>query len=194
MLAIATAGSVVGRSRAMPSDAPWGDTWSDGSGALASEVRPLAIFYDCTIVGDHIVYASMADCNSTCHAGTCERRTADGNLSTPELVTLHPNTAHERDAVMVALSPVIPVGGPLEMVIRAVDSSLTISVQEDPGLPIGMSSSLNTAQSELTVSWTPRVGQEGTVHEVRFQFKGQIHCRAATFRKPCRVQTMFSAH
>jgi hypothetical protein len=176
--ALLSVASLVARSHALPSDAPWGDTWSDGGGVLASEVRALAIFYDCTVAGDDKMYEfasmgntnetydAMADCSRACHAGTCERRTADGHLSAPELVTLHPNTTREREVVLVDLSPVLYVGDTLEMVIKTVDASLTISVQEDPGLPIGMVSSLNGAQSELTVSWSPHVGQEGVVHEV----------------------------
>lgn len=166
VVALLCVGSLVARSCALPSDAPWGNTWSDGAGVLASEVLALATFYDCTVAGDDIMYDSLAACSNACHAGTCEQRTTDGHLSTPELVTLHPNTTHEREVVLVALSPVVHVEDEVQIVIKAVDATLSISVQEDPGLPIGMLSSLNDAKTELTVVWTPRVGQEGLVHEV----------------------------
>ena len=52
LLALATAGSLLGSSRAMPYDAAWGNTWSDGSGVLSSRVLALAEFYDCTGVAN----------------------------------------------------------------------------------------------------------------------------------------------
>jgi len=52
LLALATAGSLLASSRAMPYDAAWGNTWSDGSGVLSSQVLALAEFYDCTGVAN----------------------------------------------------------------------------------------------------------------------------------------------
>jgi len=166
LLALAATGSLVHNTQAMPSDAPWGDTWSDGSGVLAPKVMALEEFYDCTVTGDHIMYKTLAVCTTACYAGECVQKSAMGELSAPELVILHPTTSRARDVVLVTLSPVIQVGDSLRMLIKAVNSSITISVQEDPGLPIGMTAELNEAHSELTVAWSPRIGQEGYVHEV----------------------------
>jgi len=157
LLSLATAGSLLSSARAMPSDA---------SGVLAPEVKALAEFYDCTVPGDDVMYSTLAVCTPACYAGDCVQKSAMGKFSTPEQVMLHPNTAHAREVVLVTLSPVIQVGDTVRMLIKAVDMAITVAVQEDPGLPIGMTSQLNAAKSELTVVWTPRVGQEGYVHEL----------------------------
>jgi hypothetical protein len=68
--------------------------------------------------------------------------------------------------VFTTLSPVLLVSDTVRMVIKAVNPNITVAVQEDPGLPIGMTSALNADRSELSVTWTPRAGQDGAVHEL----------------------------
>jgi hypothetical protein len=68
--------------------------------------------------------------------------------------------------VFTTLSPVLLVSDTVRMVIKAVHPNITVAVQEDPGLPIGMTSALNADRSELSVAWTPRAGQEGAMHEL----------------------------
>ena len=166
LLALATAGSLLVGSSAMPYDAAWGDTWSDGGGVLASRVLAFAQFYNCTVAGDDVMYRTQAACDTACKAGSCVLQSAEGALSAPEHVVLHPNSTDAREVVFTTLSPVVSVGDLVRMVIKTVDPSITLAVQEDPGLPIGMTSALNADNTELTVSWTPRVGQEGFVHEL----------------------------
>ena len=187
LLVMATAGSLVllPSAQAMPYDADWGDTWSDGSGVLASEVMALADFYSCSVAGDDVMYKTQASCRTACFAGVCTAMSATGHLSAPQLVQVYPNTTHARHVVFTTLSPVIHVGDTVRMLIKTTDPTITITVQEDPGLPIGMTSTV--ADDGLAVQWTPRVGQEGAVHEVRQRPADQlcanlafVHCRHLT--------------
>ena len=124
LLAIATAGSLLASSRAMPYDATWGNTWSDGSGVLSSRVMALAEFYDCTgvadsqksqsaetgymfeadfgeslpVPADNVMYRSQAECTAACKAGSCVLQSVKGVLSAPEHVVLHPNSSYAREA------------------------------------------------------------------------------------------------
>jgi hypothetical protein len=150
----------------MPYDAAWGNTWSDASGVLSSRVLALAEFYDCTVPTDDVMYRSQAECTAVCKAGSCVLQGAKGVLSAPEHVVLNPNSSYAREVVFTTLSPVLLVSDTVRMVIKAVHPNITVAVQEDPGLPIGMTSALNADRSELSVAWTPRAGQEGAMHEL----------------------------
>ena len=150
---------------AMPFDSEWGNTWSDSNGTFALEVRNVVKFYHCSVNGDNNVYETQKDCAEACRAGRCTSVGEQGRLSAPQLVTLNPNTPDARHVVVTMLNPLIQVGSQFSMLIKAVDPNMTVSVQEDPGMPIGMTSKV-IAPSMIEVAWVPRVGQEGLVHEV----------------------------
>ena len=152
------------------------------------EAKPLVYFYDCTVAGDDVMFATKEECIPACYAGTCELKQAEGHFSTSGVVTLEPNTPRARRVVYVTLSPVILVGDPVSMVIRATQANGTVEVEKDPGLPIGMNQTLNAAESELTVSWVPHVGQEGFVHEVccfSFGCTNVVGCTLSCLRSVC---------
>ena len=103
--------------------------------------------------------------------------------------------------VFTTLSPVLLVSDTVRMVIKAVHPNITVAVQEDPGLPIGMTSALNADRSELSVAWTPRAGQEGAIHELfvvatrngvkskDFAVRIGVAAGALTWDKPSQLKT-----
>jgi len=103
--------------------------------------------------------------------------------------------------VFTTLSPVLLVSDTVRMVIKAVHPNITVAVQEDPGLPIGMTSALNADRSELSVAWTPRAGQEGAIHELfvvatrngvkskDFAVRIGVAAGALTWDKPTQLKT-----
>ena len=127
---------------------------------LQLAVEPLSAFYDCTVTGNDVMYETEAACVPACYAGSCVRRTAEGALS-----AAHRDTHGPRAVVYVTLSPVLLVGDNVTMVITAAAGS-TVAVEDDPGLPIGMTAEPRSGGAVLTVSWVPRVGQGGAVHEL----------------------------
>jgi hypothetical protein len=52
---------------ALPSDAPWGNAWTDSAGVVASVFMPIRSFFSCTV--DTQMYDSIDACSLACKAG-----------------------------------------------------------------------------------------------------------------------------
>lgn len=59
--------SLVGLAVGLPGEAPWGNTWSDAGGVLATSFAPLSLFYTCTV--RNTTYSTMSACNAACDMG-----------------------------------------------------------------------------------------------------------------------------
>ena len=86
----------------------------------------------------------------------------------------------------------VRVGQELHLTISSktldVGSSLEIMVMSDPGLPIGMTAGADYACGERTMckdlSWTPRKGQEGVMHQAHLQAVSTSHLDPSV--NPCK--------
>mmetsp|Transcript_14791 Transcript_14791/g.23034 ORF Transcript_14791/g.23034 Transcript_14791/m.23034 type:complete len:356 (-) Transcript_14791:650-1717(-) len=103
-----------------------------------------------------IAYPDQESCMNSiqCSAGVC-------NLV---YETVDVSEFTEQPEEFVALVSTVHVGDMLTMTVRG--ESESVSVSQDPGLPISMSRTSGDADHDLVLQWRPRVGQEGFVHEI----------------------------
>eukprot|EP00288_Rhodomonas_lens_P014788 CAMPEP_0177693374 /NCGR_PEP_ID=MMETSP0484_2-20121128/2365_1 /TAXON_ID=354590 /ORGANISM="Rhodomonas lens, Strain RHODO" /LENGTH=384 /DNA_ID=CAMNT_0019204179 /DNA_START=289 /DNA_END=1441 /DNA_ORIENTATION=- len=121
--------------------------WTAVGGTLT--VDPIAGFFSCSLEEDTALYPDEAACRARCRAGSC------GQVF--DRVTLTEKTAME-----AILEPSLRVRDTLRIQVTAP----MVQVSLDPGLPIGMTASPGVAANTLVLEWTPRIGQEGYLHEL----------------------------
>jgi len=142
----------------LPGEAPWGNAWSDASGAVALAFEPLAVYYTCTVRTQ--TYSSMAECSAVCEAGVCALRREMATVPSIEMQ----NTSSGAATFVSTFSSGIILGQNLNFTVKGATTGMQIRVKEDPGLPVGMS--YKSLPDGLLLDWVPRDTQHGYVHEL----------------------------